>query len=142
VDVITGFPGESEEEFMVTYNFLKDLPVSYLHAFTYSERANTTAVRLKEVVPKEVRYERTKQLRILSHKKKKAFYQEHLGTTRNVLFEAQEESGMMNGFTENYVKVKIPFDESLINTVQKVHLKEIDRDGLVKIELIKEALHA
>jgi threonylcarbamoyladenosine tRNA methylthiotransferase MtaB len=142
VDVITGFPGETDEEFMVTYDFLKDLPVSYLHAFTYSERANTTAVRLSEVVPKEERYERTKRLRILSHKKKKAFYQEHLGSIRSVLFEAEEENGMMNGFTENYVKVKIPFDESLINTIQTVELTEIDRDGLAKVELINEAVHA
>lgn len=173
VDVITGFPGESEEEFMVTYDFLKDLPVSYLHAFTYSERANTTAVRLTDVVPKEERYERTKRLRILSQKKKKAFYEENIGTTRSVLFEAEAYAdrmsptasalrlrqaygdrrmaqasssdggrAMMNGFTENYVKVKIPFEESLINTVQRVNLKEIDRDGLVKIELIKEDVHA
>ena len=142
VDVITGFPGETEEEFMVTYDFLKELPVSYLHAFTYSERANTTAVRLTDVVPKEERYERTKRLRVLSHKKKKAFYQEQLGTSREVLVEAEEENGMMNGFTENYVKVKLPFDESLINTIQKAELLEMDRDGRVKVELLNEPIHA
>lgn len=142
VDVITGFPGETDEEFQVTYDFLKDLPVSYLHAFTYSERANTTAIRLEEAVPKEVRYERTKMLRVLSHKKKKAFYQEQIGTTREILVEAEEDAGMMNGFTENYVKVKIPFDESLINTVKTVKLTAIDRDGLVKVELQNEAIHA
>jgi threonylcarbamoyladenosine tRNA methylthiotransferase MtaB len=142
VDIITGFPGETEAEFQVTYDFLKELPVSYLHAFTYSERANTTALRLDEVVPKETRYERTKMLRILSHKKKKAFYQEQVGTKREVLVEAEEDSGMMNGFTENYVKVKIPFDESLINTVQAVSLTEIDRDGVMKVELQKEPVHA
>ncbi|MCH2213652.1 MAG: tRNA (N(6)-L-threonylcarbamoyladenosine(37)-C(2))-methylthiotransferase MtaB [Flavobacteriales bacterium] len=142
VDVITGFPGETEEEFMVTYDFLRELPVSYLHAFTYSERANTTAVRLTDVVPKEERYERTKRLRVLSHKKKKAFYQEQLGTSREVLVEAEEENGMMNGFTENYVKVKLPFDESLINTIQKAELLEMDRDGRVKVELLNEPIHA
>ncbi len=142
VDVISGFPGETKEEFMVTYNFLNELPVSYLHAFTYSERANTTAIRLDGSVPKDIRYERTKMLRILSHKKKKAFYQEQMGTDRHVLVEAEEERGMLNGFTENYVKVKLPFDQSLINTIQKVHLTEIDRDGLMKVDLIKEAIHA
>ena len=142
VDVITGFPGETEEEFMVTYDFLRELPVSYLNAFTYSERANTTAVRLTDVVPKEERYERTKRLRVLSHKKKKAFYQEQLGTSREVLVEAEEENGMMNGFTENYVKVKLPFDESLINTIQKAELLEMDRDGRVKVELLNEPIHA
>ncbi|MEM9051641.1 MAG: radical SAM protein [Bacteroidota bacterium] len=142
VDVITGFPGETEEEFMVTYDFLKELPVSYLHAFTYSERANTTAVRLQDVVPKEERYERTKRLRILSHKKKKAFYQDQLGTYRNVLVEGEKDKGMMNGFTENYVKVKFPFDEILINTIQRVELREMDRDGLVKVELLNEPVHA
>ena len=89
-----------------------------------------------------MRYKRTKMLRVLSHKKKKAFYQEQIGTTREVLVEAEEESGTMNGFTENYVKVKIPFDESLINTIQTVSLSEIDRDGLMKVELLKESIHA
>jgi threonylcarbamoyladenosine tRNA methylthiotransferase MtaB len=142
VDVITGFPGETDEEFMVTYDFLRSLPVSYLHAFTYSERANTTALRIEGTVPKKTRYERTKMLRILSHKMKKAFYNEQLETTRLVLFEAEEEGGMMNGFTENYVKVKTPFNEALINTIQPVFLKEVDRDGIMKIEILHEPIHA
>jgi len=142
VDVITGFPGESEEEFMVTYDFLKDLPVSYLHAFTYSERPNTTAIRIGETVPKEERYERTKRLRTLSHKKKKAFYQSQLGTTRMVLLEAEENAGYMNGFTENYIKVKLPYSEDLVNTIQPVVLSEIDRDGIVKVEMLKRLVHA
>jgi threonylcarbamoyladenosine tRNA methylthiotransferase MtaB len=143
VDVITGFPGETEEEFQVTYDFLKDLPVSYLHAFTYSERPNTTATRISEnVVPKEERYNRTKMLRILSHKKKKAFYQSQIGTEREVLMEAEENGGMMHGFTENYVKVKLPYDPELINTIQPVVLKEIDRDGVVKVEMLNHPVHA
>lgn len=143
VDVITGFPGETEEEFQVTYDFLKDLPVSYLHAFTYSERPNTTAMRMSEnVVSKEERYNRTKMLRILSHKKKKAFYQSQIGTEREILVEADESGGMLNGFSENYVKVKLPFDEALINTIQPVVLKEIDRDGVVKVEMLNQPVHA
>jgi len=142
VDVISGFPGESEEEFTMTYDFLKDLPVSYLHAFTYSERADTTAMRIKETVPKEIRFERTKMLRILSHKMKKAFYQEQMGTIRQVLFEAVEENGMIHGFTENYVKVKLTYDENLVNTVQSVVLKEPNRDGTLNVEIVKESTYA
>lgn len=138
VDVIVGFPGESEEHFMETYTFLRDLPVSYLHVFTYSERPNTTALRINEVVPVETRHERNKQLRILSHKKKKAFYSEQLGSEREVLFEAEENGGWMFGFTENYIKVKTPFDESLVNTIRRVKLESIDRDGVVKTAFLNE----
>lgn len=134
VDVIVGFPGETDEEFLDTVNFLKDLDVSYLHVFTYSERANTTAVKLGDAVPMNVRRERSKQLHILSDKKKRAFYESNTGTERTVLFEHEEDNGVMYGFTENYVKVKMPYDESLVNTFQQVTLTEIDRDGIMKCE--------
>ncbi|MCA1761617.1 MAG: tRNA (N(6)-L-threonylcarbamoyladenosine(37)-C(2))-methylthiotransferase MtaB [Flavobacteriales bacterium] len=135
VDVIVGFPGESDEEFMQTYDFLHSLDISYLHVFTYSERPNTTAVRLKEVLPMKLRQERNKKLRILSHKKKKAFYLSQIGRSGEVLFEAEESGGWMNGFTENYVKVKFPYDESLVNEICEVSLDSIDRDGMVKVAL-------
>ena len=136
VDVIVGFPGETDEEFMDSMNFIKDLDISYLHVFTYSERANTGAPKLGEFVPMEKRKERSIMLHILSDKKKRAFYEHNLGSERTVLFESEEENGVMHGFTENYVKVKIPFNENLINQFQKVRLTEIDRDGIVKVELI------
>ena len=136
VDVIVGFPGETDEEFMDSLNFIKDLDVSYLHVFTYSERANTGAPKLGEFVPMEKRKERSKMLHILSDKKKRAFYEQNLGSERTVLFESEEENGVMHGFTENYVKVKIPFNENLINQFRTVRLTEIDRDGIVKVELI------
>lgn len=132
VDVIVGFPGETDEEFMDTIDFLKDLPISYLHVFTYSERANTTAVKLGDAVPMNVRRERSKQLHILSDKKKRAFYEENIGSNRTVLFEHEEDNGIMYGFTENYVKVKMQFDEKLVNTFQEITLTEIDRDGIMK----------
>jgi threonylcarbamoyladenosine tRNA methylthiotransferase MtaB len=136
VDVIVGFPGETDEEFMETIDFLKDIDISYLHVFTYSERVNTTAAKLGESVPMEVRRERSRMLHILSDKKKRAFYEQNTNTTRTVLFENEEDNGMMTGFTENYVKVKTPYNESLANTFQKVKLTEIDRDGLMKCEII------
>ncbi len=138
VDVIVGFPGETDEEFLDTVHFLKELPISYLHVFTYSERANTTAVKLGEPVPMNIRRERSKQLHILSDKKKRAFYEENIGTIRTVLFEHEEDHGIMYGFTENYVKVKMPYDSTLVNTFNKVQLTEIDRDGIMKATLINE----
>jgi threonylcarbamoyladenosine tRNA methylthiotransferase MtaB len=138
VDVIVGFPGETDEEFMETINFLKDIDISYLHVFTYSERANTTAVKLGDPVPMQIRRERSKQLHILSDKKKRAFYEQNVGSTRTVLFENEEDEGMMYGFTENYVKVKFPFDAQLSNTFQKIQLTEIDRDGVMKCEMVGE----
>lgn len=136
VDVIVGFPGETDEEFQDSMEFIRDLDISYLHVFTYSERANTGAPKLGAYVPMEKRKERSKMLHILSDKKKRAFYEQNLGTERTVLFEAEEENGIMYGFTENYVKVKVPFDEKLVNTFQRVKLQEIDRDGIVKIQLL------
>lgn len=138
VDVIVGFPGETDEDFMETINFLKDLDISYLHVFTYSERANTGAPKLGEKVPMEVRRERSKQLHLLSNRKKRQFYTENLNSNRTVLFEQEEDEGVMYGFTENYVKIKYPFDSKMTNTFQSVRLTEIDRDGIMKCELIKE----
>ena len=138
VDVIVGFPGETEEEFMETMNFLKDLNISYLHVFTYSERANTGAPKLGDTVPMNVRKERSKQLHILSEKKKRAFYEQNIGTEREVLWEHEEDEGVMYGFTENYVKVKTPYNCNLANNIHKVKLTEIDRDGIVKVELIND----
>jgi threonylcarbamoyladenosine tRNA methylthiotransferase MtaB len=131
VDVIVGFPGETDEEFMKTVDFIKSLDVSYLHVFTYSERANTTALRIDEVIPMQVRQERNKTLTILSLKKKRAFYETQVGSTHPVLWEAADNEGMMHGFTENYVKVQKPFDEKSINAIEHVVLQEIDRSGLV-----------
>ena len=136
VDVIVGFPGETDEEFIDSYNFLNELEISYIHVFTYSERANTSAPKLGETIPMSTRKERSKMLHILSEKKKRAFYEQTIGSIRTVLFESEEDNGMMYGFTENYIKVKYPFNESLINTCQKIKLLEIDRDGIVKIELL------
>lgn len=136
VDVIVGFPGETDEEFLETVDFLKDLDVSYLHVFTYSERANTTAAKLGEPVPNQIRAQRSKQLHILSDKKKRAFYESQVGSKRTVLFEAEEDEGIMYGFTENYVKVKTPFNPELVNQMQTVQLTEIDRDGVLKCEFI------
>ena len=138
VDVIVGFPGETDEEFMTTYNFLNELPVSYLHVFTYSERANTTAVKLGDTVPQAKRKERSRMLHILSDKKKRAFYESNIGDSAHVLVEAEEDGGFLFGFTENYIKVKIPYKASLINTIQHLRLTEIDRDGLMKCELLSE----
>lgn len=131
VDVIVGFPGETDEEFMITYNFLKDLDISYLHVFTYSERANTTAKKMANSVPIHVRRDRSKMLHILSDKKKRVFYESQVGKSGTVLWENENHEGWMHGFTENYIKVKAPFSESKVNTFQLVTYGEIDRDGLM-----------
>lgn len=136
VDVIVGFPGETDEEFMETVDFLKDLDISYLHVFTYSERAKTTAIKLGDSVPMHIRKERSKQLHILSDKKKRAFYESNVGKTGTVLFETENNDGWMYGFTENYVKVKIPFDASKGNTFQYVYLNSISADGLMLCDII------
>ena len=131
VDVIVGFPGESDEEFMKTYNFLKDLDISYLHVFTYSERANTTANKMEAVVPMNVRKDRSKMLHILSDKKKRAFYESQVGKEGTVLWESENNDGWMFGFTENYIKMKQPYIEDAENTFEKVLLDRIDSDGLM-----------
>ena len=135
VDVIVGFPGETDELFLETYRFVNELDVAYLHVFTYSERPNTEAVLMDGVVPKQIRNKRSKMLRGLSAKKLTAFYQTQLGTTHKVLFEKAEKDHQMFGFTENYVKISFPYDDKLVNTVQKVQLKNIDQQGNVTAEI-------
>ena len=137
VDVIIGFPGETDQEFQTTYDFLIELDVSYLHVFTYSERDNTTAVRLDDVVPMETRNKRSKMLRILSAKKKRKFYESQIGTEHTVLWEATDEDGFMTGFTENYVKVQSPFDSDKVNQTEKVLLNEIDGNGNVLVSILE-----
>jgi len=129
VDVIVGFPGETEEDFLGTYNFIDALDISYLHVFTYSERDNTEAIGFKPIVPIEVRKKRNRVLRNLSDVKQQKFYAENIGTTRTILFEREHKDGNMYGFTENYVKVKTKFDPELWNELQIVTLKKIDEDG-------------
>jgi threonylcarbamoyladenosine tRNA methylthiotransferase MtaB len=133
VDVIVGFPGETDELFLETYQFLNGLPISYLHVFTYSERANTRAAEMDQVVPMKKRNERSKMLRILSEKKRRRFYEENLGQTYRVLFEEDIEAGMMHGFTENYIRVTAKYDPLLINEMKTVTLKEINEKGVVEV---------
>lgn len=136
VDVIVGFPGETDAHFLETYNFLNDLDISYLHVFTYSERDNTTAASMEGVVPKNVRSKRSKMLRGLSVKKRRAFYESQIATRRTVLFEGENKEGYIHGFTENYVKVKAPWNPELVNTLHQVHLTKIDDDGMVRFEFV------
>ncbi|WP_396194889.1 tRNA (N(6)-L-threonylcarbamoyladenosine(37)-C(2))-methylthiotransferase MtaB [Flavobacterium sp.] len=133
VDVIVGFPGETEDHFLETYHFLNDLDISYLHVFTYSERDNTEAVLLDGVVPMNVRAKRSKMLRGLSVKKRRAFYESQIGTHRTVLFEGENKEGYIHGFTENYVKVKTPWHPELVNTLHEIQLTHIDEDGAVRM---------
>ena len=137
VDVIVGFPGETEEEFDKTIDYIKSLPVSYLHVFTYSERANTNAPKMNEIVPMEVRRRRSKQLRILSLKLKLKFYNENIGYKGKVLFESKEDNFLV-GFTENYIKVKVPFKPNMINTIQEVRLEKISSDIEAHGSFVKE----
>jgi threonylcarbamoyladenosine tRNA methylthiotransferase MtaB len=134
VDVIVGFPGETEELFLETYNFLNELPISYLHVFTYSERPNTEADAMPGVVPIKERKRRNKMLRILSVKKQRAFYESQLGNTLEVLYEGENKEGYITGFTQNYVRVKTFWNPELINTTQKIRLTVIDEDGVVRFE--------
>ncbi|HEY1196435.1 tRNA (N(6)-L-threonylcarbamoyladenosine(37)-C(2))-methylthiotransferase MtaB [Flavobacterium sp.] len=138
VDVIVGFPGETDEHFLETYHFLNDLDISYLHVFTYSERDNTEAVDMEGVVPSNVRAKRSKMLRGLSVKKRRAFYESQLGTNRTVLFEGENKEGYIHGFTENYVKVKTPWNPELVNTLQEINLTKIDEDGSVRLEFLNK----
>lgn len=134
VDVITGFPGETDAHFMETYNFLNELEISYLHVFTYSRRPNTVADEMDEQVDYAVRKKRAKMLRVLSAKKRRAFYESQIGKQKEVLFEGNFKDGYITGYTENYVKVKAPWNPELINTRQKVVLKEIADDGHLRFE--------
>ncbi|WP_347065939.1 tRNA (N(6)-L-threonylcarbamoyladenosine(37)-C(2))-methylthiotransferase MtaB [Flavobacterium sp. WV_118_3] len=136
VDVIVGFPGETDELFLETYNFLNELDISYLHVFTYSERDNTEAADMEGVVPMNVRSKRSKMLRGLSVKKRRAFYESQLGTNRTVLFEGENKEGYIHGFTENYVKVKTPWNPELVNTLHDIQLTKIDEDGSVRMDFI------
>lgn len=131
VDVIVGFPGETEEHFQETYTLLNELDISYLHVFTYSERANTQAAKMSHVIDKGVRHQRSKMLRILSAKKKRAFYEKNIGSHRTVLFEHENKMGYIQGFTENYIKVKVPYDPGIRNQILKVKLNDFDDDGSV-----------
>nr|WKN36629.1 tRNA (N(6)-L-threonylcarbamoyladenosine(37)-C(2))-methylthiotransferase MtaB [Tunicatimonas sp. TK19036] len=134
VDVIVGFPGETEQDFLDTYHFLNELPVSYLHVFTYSERANTPAAEMAEAVPMKERQKRSKMLRTLSEKKRRKFYEENLGKTATVLFEEDIEDDCIHGFTENYVRVSAPYDPLMINELYTVSLQEINDRGSVEVE--------
>jgi threonylcarbamoyladenosine tRNA methylthiotransferase MtaB len=136
VDVIVGFPGETEELFQETYSLLNELDISYLHVFTYSERANTEAAVMENVVDKGIRNQRSKMLRILSAKKKRAFYEKNIGSTRTVLFEHDNKNGFIQGFTENYVKVKLEYDPGLRNQIVKVKLNDFDEDGTILAEIL------
>ena len=135
VDVIIGFPGETEEDFLETYNFLNELDVSYLHVFTYSERKNTTAIKMDGVVPKSERSKRSKMLHILSNKKKRFFYEQFIGKENTVLFESEQHEDYLNGFTDNYIKVRVPFSEDLQNQIKTVTLTKVDMDGVVDVTL-------
>jgi len=142
VDVIVGFPGETEERFLETYNFLNDLPITYLHVFTYSERENTEAVGMEGVVPIPERKKRNKMLRILSEKKKMAFYQTQLGKTLPVLWEHENKDGKMYGFTENYVRVQKDFDQASVNQIEFLNLEKILSDGTVSVQSSYESFLA
>jgi len=141
VDVIVGFPGETDEHFLETYHFLNDLNISYLHVFTYSERDNTEAAEMEGIVPGNVRSKRSKMLRGLSVKKRRAFYESQLGTTRTVLFESENKEGYIHGFTENYVKVKTPWNPELVNTLHEIKLTKIDEDGAVRLDFVKDLVN-
>ena len=140
-DVIVGFPGESEEEFMETYNFIKSLDLSYLHVFTYSERDNTEAIGLNNVVPSNIRSKRSKLLRALSVQLKRKFYMSQLGTIKNVLFESENRNGFIYGFSNNYVRIKTPWRSSIKDKIIPFELQNISDDGLVTGEVsIMEAI--
>jgi threonylcarbamoyladenosine tRNA methylthiotransferase MtaB len=142
VDVIVGFPGETEEKFMETYNFLNELPITYLHVFTYSERENTEAAEMEGIVPIPERKKRNKMLRILSEKKKMAFYQTQLGKTLPVLWEHENKDGKMFGFTENYVRVQKDFDQASVNQIEFLNLEKILSDGTVSVQSSYESFLA
>ena len=142
VDVIVGFPGETDDHFLETYHFLNELDISYLHVFTYSERDNTAAATMDGVVAKNVRSKRSKMLRGLSVKKRRAFYESQLGSMRTALFESENKEGYIHGFTENYVKVKSPWNPDLVNTLHQIELTEIDEYGLVRFEFVANKVKA
>lgn len=134
VDVIVGFPGETHDDFLETYQFINELDISYLHVFTYSERENTLAAEMPAAVPGSQRADRSKMLHILSDKKRRKFYEENLGRTAAVLFENGVEAGMMHGFTENYIRVNAKYDPLLINEIKRLQLVSINEKGIVEVE--------
>ena len=136
VDVIVGFPGETDEHFLETYHFLNEMDISYLHVFTYSERDNTEAALMDGVVAINVRNKRSKMLRTLSVKKRRSFYENQLNSTRTVLFESENKQGFIHGFTENYVKVKTPWNPDLVNSLHQIKLTKIDDDGCVRLNFL------
>ena len=138
VDVIVGYPGETDELFLETYQLLSDLDISYLHVFTYSERPNTEAVQMSGVVPLNVRNKRSKMRSLLAPQNRRQSWESQLGATLNVLFEGENKKGYIHGFTENYVKVKAPWNPALINTLHTVKLSSIDEDGLVRFEWVEQ----
>ncbi|MCH7784986.1 MAG: tRNA (N(6)-L-threonylcarbamoyladenosine(37)-C(2))-methylthiotransferase MtaB [Bacteroidetes bacterium] len=138
VDVIVGFPGETDDHFLETYHFLNELNISYLHVFTYSERDNTPAAIMTGEIPLKVRKKRSKMLRGLSVKKRRNFYESQLKSKRTVLFEGENKQGYIHGFTENYIKVKTPWNPELVNTLHDITLTEIDVDGLVRFDFVNE----
>lgn len=142
VDVIVGFPGETEADFLDTYNFLNNLDINYLHVFPYSERPNTRAYEMADAVPQKERNRRADMLRILSEKKKRAFYEQHIGTETQVLFEADIHDGLMEGFTENYIRVVAKYDPLLVNETKYLRLTQINSQGLMEAEeAYQEVLH-
>lgn len=136
VDVIVGFPGETEEDFLESYRFINELDISYLHVFTYSERPNTPAIDMEGAVPVHERRRRNQMLNILSDKKRRYFYEQHLGEKREVLFEQSKTTGKMSGFTDNYIRVELPLEENLLNKLDSVELASIGEDGLMQAQLV------
>lgn len=142
VDVIVGFPGETEDDFLDTYTFLNELDVSYLHVFSYSERPDTPAIEMEEAVPKKERSKRSKMLRSLSEKKRRYFYQQFEGQSMEVLFEKDIEGGKIHGFTKNYIRVAIDYAPEYINQLKEVKLVKLGANGIMKGELVDETTHA
>lgn len=142
VDVIVGFPGETEEDFLDTYQFLNELNISYLHVFTYSERENTLAADMENAVPMKIRNERSRQLHSLSDKKRRAFYEASIGLETTVIFENDIEDGQMHGFTDNYVRVTAKYDPLLIREIKKVALTGISEKGFVEVREVETAFFA
>src|SRR5690606_16170724 len=134
VDVIVGFPGETREDFLETYEFINQLDVSYLHVFTYSERENTPAATMAGSVPGSHRADRSKMLHSLSDKKRRKFYEDNINTEAVVLFENDIENGMMHGFTQNYIRVTAKYDPILVNELKRVRLTSINEKGLMEVE--------
>lgn len=142
VDVIVGFPGETHEDFLETYQFLNELDISYLHVFTYSERENTVAVTMPGTVPQKDRAERSRMLHILSDKKRRAFYEAHIGQSFRVLFEYDIEDGYMHGFTENYIRVRAKYDPVLVNELVPIVLTGISDKGIAEVAASEPLTHA